>query len=155
MGILLDTNILVHALNSSSPYQEEAAQVLREAMDGKSQAQAHVSPQIIYELYAVITDSRRVENPLTPVEAGEICLDIWESRELGKINSSPMAPRGVLNQAKELELKGGDIFDCVLAITANENGIETIYTENIKDFDSYSFLRAINPLRGETQDNQQ
>jgi predicted nucleic acid-binding protein len=43
-------------------------------------------------------------------------------------------------------LSGGGIFDCILAVTAKENGIKEIYTENLEDFKFYNFLKASNPL---------
>jgi len=44
------------------------------------------------------------------------------------------------------EAFGGRIFDCALVVTAQENGVEMIYTENVEDFEGYGFLRALNPL---------
>ena len=58
-----------------------------------------------------------------------------------------MAPREVFQLAKELKLKGATIFDCVLAVTAKENGTEAVYTENTQDFEKYSFLKVSNPLK--------
>jgi predicted nucleic acid-binding protein len=43
-------------------------------------------------------------------------------------------------------LSRGGVFDCVLAVTAKENKIETIYTENVKDFKNYGFITTFNPL---------
>jgi len=121
-----------------------AAEVLKDALQGKFEAS--ITPQIIHELYAVVTDGRRIEHPLTPGEAADICLDLWESRALEKLTPTSMASREALNLAKKLELKGGDIFDCVLAITAKENQVETIYTQNTDDFKHYPFLEVYNPL---------
>lgn len=121
-----------------------AAEVLKDALQGK--LEASITPQIIYELYAVVTDGRRIEHPLPPVEAADICLDLWESRALEKLTPTSMAFRGVLSLAERLELKGGDIFDCVLAITAKENQVETLYTQNTDDFKGYQFLEVLNPL---------
>jgi len=33
-----------------------------------------------------------------------------------------------------------------LAVTAKENGVEMIYTENISDFEAFGLLKALNPL---------
>lgn len=57
-----------------------------------------------------------------------------------------MAPREVFKLAKELKLSKGRVFDCLLAVTAKENDVEVIYTENIDDFEAYSFLKVSNPL---------
>jgi hypothetical protein len=45
-------------------------------------------------------------------------------------------------------LKGGDIFDCVLAVNARDNEIDVIYTQNLRDFNPSPFLGAVNPLKG-------
>jgi len=149
MKILLDTNILVHSHNRASPYNERASDIIRKALC--REIEAYITPQILYEFFAVVTNPRRVEHPLPPGEAAEMCLDLLESHEIEKANPTWTAPNEVFRLAKELKLSGGGIFDCVLAVTAKENGVETIYTENIADFEVYSFLKATNPLAPETE----
>ena len=144
MKILLDTNILVHSHNKGSKYQKRAGDVVRRAMRGE--IEACIAPQILYEFFAVVTNPNRVERPLSFDEATEICLDLWECREIEKVNPTAMTPKKVFEVVKERKLFGGRIFDCVLAVTAQENGVEIIYTENVEDFEGYSFLRALNPL---------
>jgi len=144
MKILLDTNILVHSHNKASPYQKRASDVIKKVMQGE--LEAYISPQILYEFFAVVTNPKRVEHPLSSNEAANICLDLWECREIEKVNPTPMAPKEVFELTKELKLSKGGIFDCLLAVTAKENGVELIYTENVEDFKGYSFLKASNPL---------
>lgn len=90
-----------------------------------------------------------MENPLTPEEAAGTSMDLLESKELQKLGTSLSAAREILELAKKLSLKGGDIFDCVLAVNARDNEIDEIYTQNIRDFNSYPFLRAVNPFKDE------
>jgi hypothetical protein len=45
-----------------------------------------------------------------------------------------------------MKLSKGRVFDCALAVTAKENNLEIVYTENVDDFKYYSFLKAMNPL---------
>lgn len=144
MKVLLDTNILVHSYNRASPYQKRASDVVRKAVRGK--IEACIATQILYEFFAVVTDRKRVEYPLSVDEAVDICLDLWECREIEKVNPTMMAPREVFKLAKELKLSKGGVFDCVLAVTAKENDVEMIYTENVDDFKAYSFLKVSNPL---------
>jgi predicted nucleic acid-binding protein len=47
---------------------------------------------------------------------------------------------------KSLKLCRAKIFDCVLAVTAKENGVDIIYTENVDDFKCYSFVKVLNPF---------
>jgi len=144
MKILLDTNILVHSHNRASPYQKRAGEIIRRALRGE--IEAYISPQILFEFFAVVTNPKRVEYPISPDEAVDICVDLWECREIEKVNPTLMAPNEVFKLAKELQLSNGEIFDCILAITAKENGVEVIYTENIDHFNAYGFLKALNPL---------
>ncbi len=144
MKILLDTNILVHAYNKSSPHQQTASDIIKKAMNGE--IQAYLTPQVLYEFFAVVTSSKRVEHPISGREAADLCIDLWECNEIEKLNPSGVAPIDVFRNAKELKLSKAEIFDCILAVICKENYVETIYTENIADFKRYTFIKAVNPL---------
>ncbi len=79
-------------------------------------------------------------------EAIELCVDLWDCRYIEKLSPSLVAPNEVLRLVKELNLTKGRIFDCVMAVTAKENNVDVIYSENVADFKHYSFIRVINPL---------
>jgi predicted nucleic acid-binding protein len=144
MKVLLDTNILVHAYNKSSRYQSKASEIVKRAMRGETET--CLSPQVLYEFFAVVTSAKRVEHPMSPSEAADLCVDLWECSEIEKINPSAIAPVEVFKYARELGLSRAEIFDCVLAATAKENHVETIYTENAVDFKRYKFVKALNPF---------
>jgi predicted nucleic acid-binding protein len=144
MKILLDTNILVHAYNKSSPNQQKAADIIKKAMQGE--IEAYLTPQVLYELFAVITNPKRIEKPLPIREAADLCIDLWECNEIEKVNPSKVAPTQVFKLAKTLKLSKAKIFDCILAVAAKENAVEAIYTENVGDFKGYIFVKAINPF---------
>lgn len=145
MKILLDTNILVHAYNKSSPNQKIASKILKQAIKGE--IEAYLSSQVLYEFFAVVTDPKRVESPMKLDEAADLCLDLWECREIEKVNPTQLAPNEVFKLAKEQKLAKGRIFDCIIAVTAHENKIDAIYTENVADFEKYSFIKVLNPFR--------
>ncbi len=94
MKILLDTNILVHAYNKSSPHQHKAADILRKAMGGE--VEACLTPQVLYELFAVVTNAKRAEKPLSTHKAADLCIDLWECNEIEKLNPSGVVPIGLL-----------------------------------------------------------
>lgn len=144
MKILLDTNILVHAYNKSSPHQQTASNIIKKAMN--REIEACLTPQVLYEFFAVVTSSKRVEHPISSREAADLCIDLWECIEIEKLNPSGVAPIDVFRNSKELKLSKAEIFDCILAVTCKENGVKTIYTENIVDFKRYKFIEAVNPL---------
>jgi predicted nucleic acid-binding protein len=144
MKILLDTNILVHAYNKSSPHQDQASKIIRKAMKGETEA--CLSPQVLYEFFAVVTSAKRVEHPMSPPEAANLCIDLWECNEIEKLNPSGIAPIEVFKLVKELNLSKAEIFDCALAVTAKENDVDIIVTENVEDFKGYKFVKAVNPF---------
>jgi predicted nucleic acid-binding protein len=144
MKILLDTNILVHAYNKSSPHQDQASKIIRQAMKGETDV--CLSPQVLYEFFAVVTSAKRVEHPISPLEAANLCIDLWECNEIEKLNPSKIAPIEIFEFVKELNLSKAEIFDCVLAVTAKENDVDIIVTENIADFKGYKFVKAVNPF---------
>jgi predicted nucleic acid-binding protein len=144
MKILLDTNILVHAYNKSSPNQKQAATIIKKALQGE--IDTCITSQVLYELFAVITNPKRVETPLPAKEATELCVELWECDEIEKINPSTIAPLEVFKLVQSLKLCRAEVFDCNLAVTAKENNVDTIYTENVNDFKQYSFVKTVNPF---------
>jgi predicted nucleic acid-binding protein len=54
-----------------------------------------------------------------------------------------LAASKVFKLAKELKLAKGGIFDCIIAVTAKENKIDIIYTENFGDFENYDFINKM------------
>jgi len=108
---------------------------------------ACLTAQVIYEFFAVITNPKRVESPMKLREAVNVCLDFWECREIEKINPTSNAVMDVLRLANEMKVTNGKIFDCAMAVTAKDNKVECIYTENVDDFKKYSFLNVVNPFK--------
>jgi predicted nucleic acid-binding protein len=66
---LLDTNILVYAADETSAFHVPAKQLRDQGVQGD--ISVAVSPQILFEFFAVITNPRRVTQPRSPQEARE------------------------------------------------------------------------------------
>ena len=135
----------MHAHNKSSSHQKRAKAIIEDALEGR--LKACLTAQVIYEFFAVITDPKRVESPMKSNEAAEVCSDFWECCEIEKISPASNAVLDVLRIAQEFNLSKSKIFDCAIAITAKNNKVECILTENIRDFEDYDFLRAVNPFK--------
>lgn len=137
--ILVDTNVLVYAVNLDAP-QHKPSRALLEAVQEKRVAGVLV-PQILLEFYAIVTDPRRVSNPLVPETA-------WE-----QINAFRTAflvlDTGLkaLDAQKEIGIKskGADIFDAFLAAQMKVNGISVLCTYNKKDFSKFTGILAQTP----------
>jgi predicted nucleic acid-binding protein len=145
MKILLDSNILVYAYDKLSSNHEQAKRIVEKAIIGE--IEAYLSAQVLYEFFAVITNPKKASIPMAIDQAADLCLDLWECSEIKKIVSSESTASETFRQARKRKLSSAEIFDCVLAVTAKENGINVIYTENTRDFRNYDSIKAINPLK--------
>ena len=141
--ILLDTNILVCAAASKSPWHAKAKELRDQAAAGE--IEACVAAQVLAEFYAVVTDPRRLQPALTPSQArGEV--QNYLSSRLRLILPKETTLARVLHMLGSRSIRGGKIFDLFLAATMFDNGVRTIYTENEGDFKGLPGIEVINPF---------
>jgi uncharacterized protein len=125
---ILDANILAYAINADAP-QHAASRALLEAASDPS-ISLYVTPQILCELYSVITNPRRVAVASSPTEALRIISAILA---LPGIRILPIPARAVAAWMELLQrhpVTGGDVFDLQIVATMQTNGIQRIYTFN-------------------------
>jgi predicted nucleic acid-binding protein len=84
-------------------------------------------------LYAIITDSKRVEHPITLIEAIDI-INILINSEIHILLSDQISIKKAFELAKKYKITKQNIFDYVLVGMMLSNGIEQLYTYNHKDF---------------------
>src|SRR6266581_416991 len=80
---LLDTNILVYAADETSEFHAPSKQIRDQGMQGD--ILVAVSPQILFEFFAVITNPRRVAQPRSPQEAREEMEKYFRTATIRKI----------------------------------------------------------------------
>ncbi|TMC09933.1 MAG: PIN domain-containing protein [Chloroflexi bacterium] len=140
--ILLDTNVLVHALNVDSPRHPECLSVLQHAARGA--LPGVLVPQVLLECYSVITSPRRFAYPTEPEQAWGILRSLSEAIDVRTVPESLLDDLdGLLSQTT---LRGRDVFDLALAAQMRSHGIRTICTYNVRDFDVIG-IRAIEPAQ--------
>lgn len=144
--LLFDTNILAYAHDPISKHYRKALELRKAALKGE--LEVCVSYQNIAELYSVLTNPVKLSKPYDPAAAVELCeLYIW-SKNLRKIVPTEQTYSEALRLAGRVGATSTKIFDCLLVATALENGINTVYTENTKDFESFKSIKAVNPFLG-------
>ncbi|MDO8445284.1 MAG: type II toxin-antitoxin system VapC family toxin [Deltaproteobacteria bacterium] len=143
---LLDTNILVYANNEDSPFHIPCKALVEKAIN--SQIRAAIAIQNLIELYAVITDKRRVEHPLSPLKAKEL-IDFYKDQEaIQGITPTSQTFNTVTELIAKHKPKAQSIFDYLLAATMIDNGVYEIYTANSDHFKPFSpTIKTINPLK--------
>jgi len=141
---LIDTNILVYANNENSPFHSKCKELVEKAVNGA--IPAAVSIQNLIELYAVITDKKRVEHPLPPIKAKEL-LEFYKNNEnIHVIVSTSETLTTITELIAKHKPKAQSIFDYLLVATMMDNNIHDIYTVNTDHFIPFSSIKAINPI---------
>ena len=143
--ILLDTNILVHATTAASSHHAKAKEICKQAW--QKELAACVALQNLCEWYAVVTDSRRVSPPI-PLEEASREMELYkDSGSLKIIAPSEDLLQSLPGLLRRVKCKGSHVFDVLLVATMLEHGVETIYTENTRDFSGFREIRAVNPFQ--------
>lgn len=140
--VLLDTNVLVYATNTDSPFYAHARELLDQAISGE--LQASLTPQILAEYYAVITDARRVARPLTPKQARrqiETLLQVLPLVSLQEGTSQRM-----VELAERYEIRAQEIYDAQVVAAMLDHGIPMILTANDQDFQRFREITVRNPF---------
>ena len=136
--ILFDANVLVASLDLDASGHPASRAVVSAAQ--RRRLPGVLMPQVLLEAYAVITDARRVAEPLTPGQAwmelealAHVIPVVWPDR------------RALIELAGVIERhvpKAQGVFDAFLVAQMRAAGIGTICTYNVSDFSQY---QGINP----------
>ena len=136
--ILLDSNVIVYALNNSSPTHAKSQEFIRENVKNLC-----LSHQNILESIRVLTHPK-FSSPMSPRKANEA---VWEiAGALKLITPNQEALFLVRELINKYNLKGNKIFDAYLVATAMANEIFSIATDNIKDIQVFEEINPVNPF---------
>lgn len=134
--IFLDTNVIVHAYDTSDPLKQRRAQeILRSAM---LSGNALVSAQVLGELFVVLT--RKIPHPLTIAEA------IAVVRALGKLD---VVETGLLavSLALHIVLKTGIAYwDALIIAVARSAGCSSVFSEDLTNGQVFDGVTVVNPF---------
>jgi predicted nucleic acid-binding protein len=133
----------VYANNKDSLFHAVCKSILEKAINGEREAV--VSIQNFIELYAVITDKRRVEHPLSPLKAREL-IEFYKGSNIRIIAPMSKTIDTVTKLIEKYSPKSHSIFGYLLVATMLDNGIYGIYTANSGHFKHFDSIKIINPL---------
>jgi len=138
---LIDTNILVYALDADAP-QHAASRALLESAHATSTT-VYVTSQILCAFYSIVTNPRRVSKPRSPADALKAISGFLTFVHLLPIPAGTVD--GLLDLLRRRPVTGADVFDLHLVATMKVNGILRIYTFNADDFEAFSELEVLKP----------
>lgn len=143
---ILDSNILVYAYNEDSPCHKKAKEIRDKSLSGE--IKGCITPQNLYEFYAIVTDSRRAKNPLTPDSAAIEVRNYYDSR-IKKVYPLENTFLKVVELVKRYQITKQSIHDIHLLATMLDNCIDGIYTRNEEHFKNLckdEGIELINPF---------
>jgi len=141
---ILDTNILVYAVDSESKHHVPSKTLLLQAVDPG--AGLCVAPQNLAEFYAVVSDRRRVRNPLPPTAAIQAITDLLALPGLALLTVPIDVTKRFIELLQRHAVVAQHTFDAYLVATMLGNGVSRIHTFNSAHFDPFDELEVLVPL---------
>lgn len=138
--ILLDSNVLIHAVYPGSSLHASADRLLCAAL--RNRGAYCISPQNLVEFCAVTTRPRAVDPPMPLDRARALADHLARSRRLHKIYPKRGTALRAIREGAGLGIRGTAWYDLYLAMTMRDNGIREIVTEDLGDFRRFPFIHA-------------
>ena len=142
---MLDTNVLVYAFDRQSTFHEASRALLARAADEKSQNRYSVTPQVLAEFFAVVTNPRRVQNPRTPQEALDAIEQLTALPRLSVLAIPVDVVARWIALARRHEVRCSGVFDLQLVATMLANGVRKIYTFDRSHFEHFNEIEVATP----------
>jgi predicted nucleic acid-binding protein len=137
-GMLIDTNILIYAINTSSPKHGSAQQFLRER-----RANLVVADQNVLEALRVLTHGK-YSHPITFFQAEKAVTAMVSAMTIVSPNEETL-PTAILLMQKYARA-ANRIFDAYLVATMLTHGVKEIATDNERDFQIFAEISVFNPF---------
>ncbi len=135
--MLIDSNILIYALNSASPKKSLAQTFIQ------SQKQLVFAQQNIFETLRILTH-HKFPNPFPTEDAIDSIREISDHALI--ITPNFETQELAFELIKKYSITGTEVFDAYLVATALSNGIKELATDNSKHLRKYTEITAINPF---------
>lgn len=138
--LLFDSNVLVYAHNEDSLFHSQAIKLITEAIKGE--ISGNLASQNLLEFYSVITDKRRLSNPVSPKQALEL-VNQYLSSSFEIIYPNLNTNKIMVELLKKNGFKNGQVFDVFLIATMLSNNISHIATANVVDFKKFNGISIL------------
>ena len=142
-AVLIETNVLVYAADRNSPFHF-ASRSFRDR--GRSGAYTPcVTPQILFEFYAVVTDPRRAGRPLSREDATAELAQYFSDPRIRKVHAGDEIGEVVVRLLRKYDIARQDVFDAAIAAAMIANGIRRICTYDTAHFSRFSEIEVPRP----------
>jgi predicted nucleic acid-binding protein len=142
----VDTDVLVNWAMQGAPHHHACRDLIASEVrrDGNL---IGVTTQTILEFLHIGTDPRRFERPLSMAEGFEWARALWNAREVVRIMPKDTVVLRTVELMEQYRLGRKRILDTALAATLEAAGVRRLATLNVEDFEVYSFIEVVSPLK--------
>ncbi|MCC5953212.1 MAG: PIN domain-containing protein [Acidimicrobiia bacterium] len=142
MSRVVDANILIYSVDTSSPFHERADAWLSEALNGTRRVGLPWTS--LHAFLRIVTNPRTARHPLAPAEAWEH-VDGWLDAPAAWVPQPGRGHRAILEDLiVRLDLRSGLVADAALAAMCIEHGVAIVSADS--DFARFTDLTWINPV---------
>ena len=135
---LIDSNVLVYAYDKSEPKKQALAE--KTVKERWLKQDGVLSIQNLAEFYFIVT--KKIKHPLPSDNVKQILLDLIDGFEVIRYNENT-----VVNAINNQSIYKIHFWDALIVATMEENSIDSIITENTKDFKKAGWIKTINPFK--------
>ncbi len=137
----IDTDFLVAAEIRDHPFHREADALLQSLLEGGHDLA--VAPQTLAEFIHVVTDGKRMPQPLTMTEAIARAEHWWQAAEVVRVFPDGPAVTDFLAWLTRHQLGRKRLLDTLLAATLHRAGVKKLITNNEGDFKVLGVLEIV------------
>jgi predicted nucleic acid-binding protein len=141
----IDTNILVYLAASDVPQHVESRRYIERFLSQSQGNRIAVTEDVLFEFVHVVTDPKRLKNPMKMGQALAWAEAFWSGQETTPLLPSPMTFSRTLELLRTHGLSRKRIRDTLLAAILEENAVRELLTANVSDFQIFPFLEPIDP----------
>ena len=144
MSGAIDTNLLLYAGDTSSPFHARALNFLNDLFEDGSPV--YITWDVFHSFLRIATNPLVFSKPLTPEEAVHDLEQVLDHPSVTMLSPSPES-WSILNRlVLDLHLRGNLIPDAVTASILEANSVKTVYT-NDRDFWKFPGLKPNDPFK--------
>lgn len=141
MTVLIDTNILVYAVNFAAAQHGRAKAFVEE----KRNSGCCLTWSILYEWARVVTHPRVFAKPLSPNQAKQVMLEIARDPRVEILVETPQHSRFLEQVLAEAPVLRGNLYhDAHIAALMREHGVTTIATAD-RHFRLFPEIQIVDP----------
>ena len=141
--IAVDTNILIYAHRTDSPFHAPAAKRITELAEGGG-AWAIPWP-CVHELLAVVTNARVYDPPTETTVALDYVDALFGSPSLVLLAETDLHWKSLRSLMTAARIAGGRVHDARIAAICIQHGVRELWSAD-RDFSRFPDLTVVNPL---------